>query len=289
MQSTATTTCHPERSAAKSKNLLPEPDAAQWRICRCRSEARSRRRYHWSVNKLAVSLAMCLAVSPQVAAALCSEPQPRLVCAEYFASQVVVEAKLLRIEPVVENHDPDSIDAYFFTLNTARLLRGTIEPTFRVYEGNDSGRASFRWIVGRTYVLFLFKSHDNSGAEAWALDGCGNSGPVSKSAAVLRSISHINPASRVGTVSGVVSAPGLAGELDGVRLAVRGASRSFEVVTDRRGRFQVSVPPGDYAIEAVRPSTPLIPFEFSYEDPNHLHVEPGTCAQVQLTQQYPSR
>jgi len=61
-----------------------------------------------------------------------------------------------------------------------------MSPTFRVYEGNDSGRASFDWKIGKGYLLFLFKSHENAMANAWALDGCGNSGPTSKSASVLQ-------------------------------------------------------------------------------------------------------
>jgi hypothetical protein len=236
------------------------------------------------MKKLAVTIAICAIGHGQVAAAICSVPQPRMVCAEYSASQVVLDAKLIRIAPLLENNDPNDIDGYFYTLKTTRLLRGSAEPIFRIYEGNDSGRASFNWRVGTKYVLFLFPSHENSGPNIWALDGCGNSGPVSKSASVLNKIAHINPNAKSGTIAGVVSDPNLSLGLWDVQLAVRGPSGAFKLTTDRKGRFQVNVPPGDYSIEPIRPSSPLVSHELSYEDARHLKIQPGSCVQVQLTQ-----
>jgi hypothetical protein len=231
-------------------------------------------------------LAVSIFSLDQAALAYCNAPQPRLVCAEYSASEVVLEATLIRIEPVLDNNDPDAINGYFYTLTAGRMLRGSMAPNFRVYEGNDSGRATFSWKIGTTYVLFLFKSYEKGAANAWSLDGCGNSGPVSKSASVLRKIGRINPASSVGTISGVVSAFALSDGLPGVQLAVRSTSHTYKAVTDSHGRFQVDVPPGRYSIRALSPSVVLTPSDITYEDPNNLNIQPGGCAQVQLTRPY---
>ena len=87
---------------------------------------------------------------------LCNVPNPRLVCAEYFASKVVVEATLVKVRSVRAKDDPEGVLAYIYTLKSNRLIRGQINEVFQVYEGNDSGRATFDWIAGRKYLLFLF-------------------------------------------------------------------------------------------------------------------------------------
>lgn len=77
------------------------------------------------------------------AMAVCNVPQPRLVCAEYFASRVVVEATLLRTRTVRDSDDPEGVAAYVYTLRSGRVLRGDIAAQFQIYEENSSGRAAF--------------------------------------------------------------------------------------------------------------------------------------------------
>jgi hypothetical protein len=88
--------------------------------------------------------------------AFCHNPQPRLVCAEYSASQFVVEPTLLRISVPGYKEIPQFPDAYVYTLSVNRVLRGKFARNIRVYEGNDSGRAGFEWTPGEKYLLFLF-------------------------------------------------------------------------------------------------------------------------------------
>ena len=117
------------------------------------------------------------------AAGLCNDPRPRLVCAEYFASQVVVEATLEKVTDIREKEDPEGIAARLYSLRVNLLLRGEIAGTFRVYEGNDSGRATFDWKPGQAYLLFLFYS---KAEKSWELDGCGNSGPLNSAKKVVK-------------------------------------------------------------------------------------------------------
>ena len=79
----------------------------------------------------------------------CNLPSPRLVCAEYFASKVVVEATLIKVSSVHSKDDPDDVLARVYTLKANRLIRGHLSDVFKVYEGNDSGRATFDWKPGQ--------------------------------------------------------------------------------------------------------------------------------------------
>ena len=47
------------------------------------------------------------------------------------------------------------MDYHLYTMQTERVLRGKINPRFRIYEENSSGRAAFQWKEGETYLLFL--------------------------------------------------------------------------------------------------------------------------------------
>ncbi len=119
---------------------------------------------------------------------VCSLPQPRLACVEYFASEVVAEATLVKTGTIRYKEYPEGVAAYVYSLRADRVIRGHIATVFRVYEGNDSGRATFDWKIGRKYLLFLFYSGPD---KSWELDGCGNSGPLSRAKAVLEEIDAI--------------------------------------------------------------------------------------------------
>lgn len=227
-----------------------------------------------------ILLAICLLNSMQMAHAFCNEPQPRLVCAEYFDSAVVFEATLLKIDDVLYENHADDIIARHYTLRTDRPFRGTIPQTFKVYEGNDSGRASFNWKVGTRYVLFLSGSLEMPNEQV--LDGCGKSGPVSHARSVLREVQRINPSSQSALISGVVSDYYHSGPEPDVQVLARGDGRVFKAPTDRNGRFKIEVPPGEYVVEAVQASLSFKVSEFSYEDPKHLAMKAGSCAQVQF-------
>src|SRR5579859_2331680 len=130
--------------------------------------------------------------------AVCGQPQPRLVCAEYFRSDVVAVARLARIRHLVpKNAD----DGFVYTMQLQSSIRGQIGRRFNIYEENSSGRASFDWKRGESYLLFLwFEPTDH----AWELDGCGNSGPEDKAGAVVDAIHKIESARDSGAKTGLL-------------------------------------------------------------------------------------
>jgi hypothetical protein len=211
--------------------------------------------------------------------AFCSVPQPRLVCAEYFASQLVVEATLLQ----TEKDDPVYPSAFVYTLRVNQTLRGKTSGTIRVYEGNDSGRATFDWVSGREYLLFLFYSTTD---KSWELDGCGNSGPLSGRGMALSEIAAIKAARGDGAIHGVVRgnervpfAP-----ISGVHVEAQGTTGRYAATTNDKGEFQIKVPAGQYIVRASQNGILFDMADFSYEDPSMIRIEPGGCAQVEFAE-----
>lgn len=215
---------------------------------------------------------------PLPAMSFCNVPQPRLVCAEYFASQLVVEATLVQTRELHDIDDPEGISAFVYTLRVKRVLRGTVAGTIRVHEGNDSGRATFDWVEGREYLLFLFQSAEQKGA--WALDGCGNSGPLSKAAMALSEIAEIKKARGSGVIHGVVSEQALSTPVAGVHVEAWGPMGRYAATTNEKGEFQINVPAGRYIVGAVESGFNAA--DISYEHLRDIQIDPGGCAQVQL-------
>jgi hypothetical protein len=222
----------------------------------------------------AVTLALLLCLLISSAGAVCMNPQPRLVCAEYFKKQTVVVAGLVRSRYIVPKND-DAMDYHLYTLQTERVLRGQINPRFRVYEENSSGRAGFDWKQGETYLLFLSYIKQDRG---WELDGCGNSGPISRSAAVLKEIDKINAA---GDGAGGM----ITGEVwfdPGVTVIAQGDAGRFHAISDKEGHFHVHVPAGVYSVRAGRRGVRFVANDLSYELPNRVRIENGGCAQIRF-------
>ncbi|MGB9406186.1 MAG: hypothetical protein WCA89_01555 [Terracidiphilus sp.] len=221
---------------------------------------------------IATSAALLLPLS---AHSYCFQPQPRLVCGEYFDSKLIIEATLVQIDSV---GDPDSPDAYNYTLQVDRILVGKSDTTIHVYEGNDSGRASFYWVKGRKYLLFL-RYHDDF--KAWVLDGCGNSGPLRKAGKALAQIAAIQTAHDGGWIRGEFS-----DRSEGVRIVAEGSAGVFSTESGKQGIFKIKVPAGQYNLRAADPDGVFkyIKADFSYEDPENIHIVPGSCAQVEFTQ-----
>jgi hypothetical protein len=228
-------------------------------------------------NFLLLAIVALFFASPTMG--ICDVPQPRLVCAEYFASKVVVEASLEKVKSIHDKGDPQGVAAYEYSLHGNQVIRGHIEPIFMVHEGNDSGRATFDWKTGREYLLFLFYSDSD---KAWELDSCGNSGPVSGAKAVLQQIAAIQASHDGGVIHGVISQQALSTPISDVRVEARGANGHYTGTTNSEGEFEIKVPVGRYAVRATRAGFSFAGADFSYENPNKVQIESGGCAQIQL-------
>jgi hypothetical protein len=213
-----------------------------------------------------------------MAAAFCLVPQPRLVCAEYFASELVVEGKLVRTEVLRDPSDPQGILAHVYTLTVDKVLRGAVAGPIRVYEGNDSGRATFDWDQGTSYLLFLFFVPTD---RAWELDGCGSSGPLSRASVALSDIDLIKTAHDGGIIYGSVGREMISKPFPGAQVEIQG-KRTYSAISDQKGEFEVRVPAGTYRVHVAADGFSFAKADISYADPEEIRIEPGGCAQVQF-------
>lgn len=225
--------------------------------------------------------ATLMLLSARFALGFCFVPQPRLTCAEYFASQLVVEATLVQTKIIGEKGDPLGIQAHVYTLAVNKVMRGKIVGRIQVYDGNDSGRATFDWTRGKKYLLFLsYVPSENS----WALDSGGNSGPLDTAKAALTEIEAVNASHDGGVIYGVVSQQALSTPIPGVHVEAKGENGNYAATTDEKGEFQMKVPAGHYSVSASQYGISFNKADISYEDPGSIQIEPGGCAQVQFAQ-----
>jgi hypothetical protein len=211
----------------------------------------------------------------------CRLSQPRLVCAEYFASELVLKATLLQTSAIPDKDDPESNAAYIYTLRVDQLFRGKTPDRIRIYEENDSGRATFEWMPGTQYLLFLVRRSDANG---WTLDGCGNSGPVAKKGAALSEIDAIKAAHDGGVIHGVVRVRTSLDFLPRIHVVAQGPRERYAATTDESGQFQIKVPAGRYSVRVVEDGRYFGTYDVSYEDADGIEIEPGGCAQIQLAE-----
>ncbi len=171
------------------------------------------------------------------------------------------------------------MDGYVYRLQTSRVLRGRIGSSFRVYEENSSGRASFDWTRGEQYLLFLRPG----GNGTWYLDGCGNSTPLVSAAFTLKVIESFQQRRNGGLIQGkVVAVQSQLGTKGGVKIQIHGASRDYEAMTDQYGEFKVHVPAGQYEAHATHGGWVIKADVLTYEDPAKIKIENGGCAQLQF-------
>lgn len=247
-----------------------------------RSEPRHRKMQIISMKTTMVLLGVCWLTLSQLTHAVCSEPQPRLVCAEYSASDSVVIATLLKVEDVLEKNDAKFILGRYYTFRTTQVYRGAPTRIIRVYEGNDSGRASFLWKVRTSYLLFLFTSTTTTNNKALVLDGCGNSGPVGQAGSAIREIGKQSQETKSALIAGRVSDQFLDAPLKGVEVVARGSGMAYRTSTNGKGDFSIHVVPGQYSLVPQHPQFSFKTFEMSYGNPENLRMQAGACAQVQF-------
>jgi hypothetical protein len=122
------------------------------------------------------------------------------------------------------------------------------------------------------------------GSKAWELDGCGNSGPLSKADTTLSEIAAIKTAHGGGVIQGVVSTDAFSVPIPGVHIEAKGAKGIYKVTTNEKGAFQLSVPAGRYVVRASKDGSAFETYFLSYENPRNIRIESGGCAQIQFVE-----
>src|ERR1700751_6025463 len=86
----------------------------------------------------------------------CLVPQPRLVCAEYFRSQLVVKATLVQTNTLHDKDDPDGIRAYVYTVQVNQVIRGAPKGDCKCTKGMTAAvRQSIASPTGNTCYFYF--------------------------------------------------------------------------------------------------------------------------------------
>jgi hypothetical protein len=190
-----------------------------------------------------------------------------------------VEAILVRSKYSAPIND---IDGHSYEMKAVRVLRGSIGSSFQVWEENSSGRASFDWKIGHSYLLFLQSQNFRGG---WQIDGCGNSGPLPAQQQSLEKIQAIDPTSQRALISGAVWGPrGGSEPLRRVQIEASGPNGVLTAQTNDEGRFALHVTPGKYQVRVVEEDRTFVPEDLSYERPDGVVLENSGCAQIQFVE-----
>jgi hypothetical protein len=213
-------------------------------------------------------LSIMVLLSLQSLHALCGEPQPRLLAAEYFDSRMVIEATVTDITQFTAK-DETSDDFTRIRLAVNKVYRG---PSGRrsevVTDENNSGRVAFAWIKGEHYLLFV--------NERGRVDSCGSSGPMKSSFGALQEVQRINVDSPTGILQGVVF------QNEPSTKIVIGGLRGFKrtLLTKSDGTFQVSLPKGCFNIRATSQTKKYKEHFLSYGSTINACVPGGGAYQV---------
>jgi hypothetical protein len=235
------------------------------------------RRIRLVANLSAVAL---IAMITQRAHAFCLQPQPIRVCAEFFKADEVFTGTV-----IAANYEPHDIPdpngpqpGWHYRLKVQKTYRGALQPVADVYTENTSGR--FPLDKGQSYLLFAYKT--DSIAQIY---GCTNSTKLLDAAAKIAEINRLVKASGsdlAGEIWGrVVQQHGGAG-VAGVQVTARRNKSVYRARTIADGSFHLPVPPGRYTITARSSDWNFSKWDVSFDDPSHVRIEPGGCAQVQL-------
>jgi hypothetical protein len=188
------------------------------------------------------------------------------------------------VSPVKDSYG-DLVGTYY-SMTVEQSLRGQVSRLFRIYEGNDSGRTTFAWKTGNSYLLFLRKEDPDGG---WMIDGCGNSGPSELTKRALQQIEAIDSTANYALIQGVVWDFASPGPVAGVKIEARGPGGTNITQTQDDGRFEIRVVPGKYQVRAFGPGKTFVAEDISYEHPDNLVLESGSCAQIQFVQGEPRK
>ncbi len=229
---------------------------------------------------LCLAYAVAMLLSGPRAMAYCNQPQPRLVCAEYFATRAVVRATLLHGRAIHDKKESEAVLAHVYTLKVDEVLHGQAPDEIQLDDENDSSRVTFDWTLNGKYLLFLdYLPKDH----VWSVDSCGNSGPLAKAQRAVAEISAVHSAHGGGAVYGFLMGNNPQDPIADVHIDAVGSKGTFEAVSSKDGKFKIQVPAGEYRLVNKGRKLSFQKYDISYEDPMKIHIEAGGCAQIWMS------
>jgi len=204
----------------------------------------------------------------------CFQPNPSVSC-EFLDSDAVFVGKVISIRAVPGGQ---FTDGWYYRLQVEQRFRGPRAATIEVYTGNDSGR--FPLQLGHQYLLFATAYKDRL-----EIADCGNSALFSEAKGAIRELEKLK-IPKDARIEGRISFSGIPGNgphESGVYVVIRGKGRTYSAISNRDGWFRLHLPPGQYSATAQQiPHWSIIPYDLSYDDPEHFVARKGHCSGLQF-------
>lgn len=204
------------------------------------------------------------------ALAYCRVPSIRPT-GEFFKSDVVFTGKVISARYVVPGQD---VGGWFYHVRAERIFRGPNRKEFLIYTEDSDIRLPLE--TGHEYLLFAYRNHGRL-----EIDNCGNSERLSEASGSIRSLEGI-PRARNGEIEGWVVPETSGIDVSGIRVSVRGGSKTYRAVTDRNGWFHFSAPPGEYRVDFSSGHYYVNGGDVFWYDPDHFKLHAGETASLQL-------
>jgi hypothetical protein len=189
---------------------------------------------------------------------------------EFFKRDVVFTGSVLS----QSYKDGKGESGWYYRVRVTKVLKGPIRREFTVYTEDASNRLPLE--EGREYLLFA--DQRNGRLE---IDNCGNSALLSDASQSLQQIKRIATAKDAEIVGWL--APETNGvDLSGIHVVIRGGERTYRAVTDKDGRFRISVPFGTYKVDFGNHEYYQNGADVFWYEPEHFSLHAGETAALQF-------
>jgi hypothetical protein len=232
------------------------------------------------MHKILMVIILILFVSGS-AGAIDKMPEPKL-CNKFFSADLVVHAKVLKIEESYQKDDPEGAPDIKYFLDVLKVYRGKTGKKLVVI--SEMGKHNVKLETGKEYILFPSMNNDGTG-EIWTDLGEVGGGIIYSQKIELRIKKLLNEKDSI--IEGEVRNRNWK-LISGAILTVIGNGISKKVTVDKKGFFYVKVKPGTYNIDIpinlrVSDNSP----DGQSSNPLNDQVEPlslvaGQCKQIQL-------
>ena len=209
---------------------------------------------------IALSFTLLL-VTPNVADRCdCGGSPSPTVCESYSAADAVFVGVVRK----VERHEPKK-NGKSNEIFSGQIAHVQVE---RVFKGEDISEAIFRsgktpcdpsYEVGKRWLFYAYYDEES---RTWSVNGCGRSTFIQFAADDLQYLQGLPASAQKTRISGVLELSGidqatgnfLVEYLSGVRVKVSDGQKTYEVLTDGNGVYEIyGLPPGRYAIQPEIP------------------------------------
>jgi hypothetical protein len=266
------------REGSEGLSQLPARPALNWPV----SLALAVNLRIFKLQKILLAIILILFFSG-AASAISPEPRPKL-CNVFFDSDLVVHARVVKTEKVIDEDDPEGAPSLRYYFDVIKVYRGKTKKNLVVI--SESGPEQVQLTVNNEYIVFASKFR-NGVLKIWNSWGevQGEKGEI-YSKDMDSKIQHLLKV-KTSSIEGEVRDRHW-NLISGAILTVAGNGITQTVTVDKNGYFFVKVDPGTYDVQIpdflrVTAHSP----DGMSPDPNNDKVEPqtlvaGQCMQLQL-------